>query len=175
MSRVEKSLVDVFGLTNDPSLFLRSKRYIMTFYQTLYDEILQGILKSPVIHIDETTVRLRKQEGYVWVVTSMDKVYYFYKPSREASFLQEMLANFSCVLVSDFYTAYDSLKCEQQKCLVHFVRDFDDDLLKNPLDAELKDIAQEFGVLMREIIETVDRRGLQEAISEERRKDVHVP
>jgi hypothetical protein len=50
----------------------------MTFYESLCDEILHSILESPVIHIDETTVRLRKQKGYVWVMTTMDKVYYFY-------------------------------------------------------------------------------------------------
>jgi len=71
----------------------------------------------------------------------MDKVYYFYKPSREGAFLQELLGTFSGVLVSDFYTAYDSLKCEQQKCLVHLVRDIDDDVMKNPLDTELKSMA----------------------------------
>jgi hypothetical protein len=161
MSRVEKSLEDVFGLAFNQSQFLRSKRYIMALYQGLCDEILQSILESPVIHIDETTVRLRKQKGYVWVLTTMDKVYYFYKPSREATFLQEMLAKFSGVLISDFYTAYDSLKCEQQKCLVHLVRDIDDDVLKNPLDMELKGIAQNFGTLLREVIETVDKRGLK--------------
>src|SRR5258708_9131084 len=75
------------------------------FYQDLCSEILRSILNSPVIHIDETTVRLKKQRGYVWVMTSMDKVYYFYKPSREGSFLQELLGTFSGVLVSDFYTA----------------------------------------------------------------------
>jgi hypothetical protein len=58
-------------------------------------------------------------------------------------------------------TAYDSLKCEQQKCLVHLVRDIDDDLLKNPLDIELKGITQGFGTLLREVIETVDRYGLK--------------
>jgi predicted RecB family nuclease len=161
MGRVEKSLEDVFGLAFNQSQFFRSKRYIMAPYQALCDEIFQRILESPVIHIDETTVRLRKQKGYVWVMTTMEKVYYFYRPSREAAFLREMLARFSGVLISDFYTAYDSLKCEQQKCLVHLVRDIDDDLLKNPLDIELKGIAQEFGTLMREIIETVDRRGLK--------------
>ena len=91
MSRVEKSLEDIFGLAFNQSLFWRSKRYVMTLYESLCDEILQSILESPVIHIDETTVRLRKQKGYVWVMTTMDKVYYFYKPSREAAFLQEML------------------------------------------------------------------------------------
>jgi predicted RecB family nuclease len=63
MSRVEKSLEDVFGLAFNQSQFFRSKRYIMPLYQTLCDEILESILESPVIHIDETTVRLRKQKG----------------------------------------------------------------------------------------------------------------
>jgi hypothetical protein len=72
-----------------------------------------------------------------------------------------MLAKFSAVLISDFYTAYDSLKCEQQKCLLHLVRDIDDDLLKNPLDIEFKGIAQGFGTLLRDVIETVDRCGLK--------------
>ena len=129
-------------------------------YKVIYAEIIQSILSSPVIHIDETTVRLRKQNGYVWVVTSIDKVYYFYKPSRVGSFLQEFLGDFTGVLVSDFYTAYDSLKCEQQKCLVHLVRDIDEDVMRNPLDTELKFMAQEFGALLRRTIETVDRRGL---------------
>jgi hypothetical protein len=65
------------------------------------------------------------------------------------------------VLISDFYTAYDSLSCEQQKCLIHIVRDIDDDLLKNPLDTELKDMTQKFGTLLRTIIQTVDCYGLK--------------
>jgi hypothetical protein len=94
-------------------------------------------------------------------MTSMDKAFYFYKPSREGSFLQEMLGDFSGVLVSDFFTAYDSLACEQQKCLVHLLRDIDDDLLRNPLDSEFKNMAQTFATLLRTIIETVDRFGLK--------------
>jgi hypothetical protein len=34
-------------------------------------------------------------------------------------------------------------------------------MLRNPLDAELKGIAQEFGTILRTIIETVDRYGLK--------------
>ena len=72
-----------------------------------------------------------------------------------------MLGGFSGVLISDFFTAYDSLKCRQQKCLVHLLRDIDDDLLKNPLDMELKTMTQQFGTLLRAIIETVDNCGLK--------------
>ncbi len=91
----------------------------------------------------------------------MDKVVYVYKTSRETGFLADLLIPFSGVLISDFYTGYDSLNCTQQKCLVHLVRDIDEDLLRNPLDAELRTIAAEFGRLLREIIQSVDRYGLR--------------
>jgi predicted RecB family nuclease len=161
MLRVEKSLADLFDLAIPDCEAYRFKCYVSDLYKSLYAEILQNILASPVIYIDETTVRLRKQQGYVWVMASMDKVYYFYRPSREGSFLKDILGGFSGVLVSDFYTAYDSLECKQQKCLVHLVRDIDDDLLRHPLDTEFKSMVQEFGTLLRTIIETVDKRGLK--------------
>jgi predicted RecB family nuclease len=161
MSRAWKSIEDVFGLVIPPDKVYRWKGYIAVLYESLCSEILQCVLASPVIHIDETTVRIRDRKGYVWVITTMDKVYYFYKSSREGSFLQEMLRQFSGTLVSDFYTAYDSLPCKQQKCLLHLIRDIDDDVLRNPLDTELKGIAKEFGGLLRTIIETVNRYGLK--------------
>jgi hypothetical protein len=119
------------------------------------------MLREKVLHVDETSINLRGLKGYVWVLAGMDKVYYLYKPSREGAFLEEMLQPFSGVLISDFYSAYDSLACEQQKCLIHIIRDIDNDLLKNPLDKELKIITQEFGLLLRTIIQTVDRYGLK--------------
>jgi hypothetical protein len=106
-------------------------------------------------------VNLRQQAGYVWVMASMDRVYYFYRPSREGDFLEQMLGPFNGILISDFFTAYDSLPCRQQKCLAHLVRDVDDELFHNPLDTELKALAQDFGTLLRKIVSTVNRFGLK--------------
>jgi hypothetical protein len=72
-----------------------------------------------------------------------------------------MLASFRGVLVSDFYTGYDSIPCMQQKCLIHLVRDIDDDLLRNPLDQELKRLAEALGRLLRTIVTTIDKFGLK--------------
>jgi hypothetical protein len=72
-----------------------------------------------------------------------------------------MLRDFKGVLVSDFYSAYDSIDCPQQKCLIHFIRDLNDDLLKHPFDNELKRLAEEFTGLLKPIVDTVDRRGLK--------------
>ncbi len=161
MGRVRKVCEDLFGLFLGKDHFFRSKDYFAGRYRSLYAELLQAILTSPVIHIDETTVKLHRERGYVWVLTSMDKVYYLYRSTREGGFLEEMLRPFAGILVADFFTAYDSLPCEHQKCLVHLVRDMDEDLLRNPLDVELKGVAQEFGGLLRTIIATVDRYGLK--------------
>jgi predicted RecB family nuclease len=161
MNRTRMALGDTFEIFVDDSRIGRFRHTMTAEYESLYGDILQGILQEKILHVDETSVKLRGFKGYVWVIAGMDKVYYFYKPSREGSFLQEILHSFSGVVISDFYTAYDSLKSEQQKCLVHFVRDIDEDLLKNPLDTELKSIAEEFGTLLRTIIETVDRYGLR--------------
>jgi predicted RecB family nuclease len=161
-SRINKTLNDTFGLIIPDDTLYRSKRRIREFYEPLYAQILQAILTEPVIHVDETTVRLRGQiKGYVWVLTSMNKVYYFYHPNRETSTIKEMLSSFKGVLISDFYAGYDSIPCEQQKCLVHFIRDIDDDVLRNPFDNELKSIAQEFGAILRSIVTTIDKYGLR--------------
>jgi len=161
MLRVQKNLEDLFGIYVNYAQVYRFKRYVSAAYNSLYGELLQRILQSPVLHIDETVVNLRQQTGYVWVITSLDMVYFFYRLSREGSFLAEMLGAFSGVLVSDFYTAYDSVSCEQQKCLVHLVRELDEDLVHNPLDAPYKEMARNFGTLLRTIIGTVDRYGLK--------------
>ena len=48
---------------------------------------------------------------------------------------------------------------------MHLVRDINDDVLKHPLDIELKSMARDFGVLLRAIVETVDIRGLKSRYS----------
>jgi len=172
MRRVQRNLEDLFGIHVPYAQVYRFKSYVSAAYDSFYGELLQGILQSPVLHIDETIVHLRRQTGYVWVITSLDMVYFFYRPSREGSFLAEMLGAYWGVLVSDFYTAYDSMSCEQQKCLVHMVRELDDDLIHNPLDAPYKEMVRKFGTLLRTIIGTVDRYGLKKRHLGKHRREV---
>jgi hypothetical protein len=63
--------------------------------------------------------------------------------------------------VSDFYTAYDSIECPQQKCLIHLMRDLNDEILNTPFDEELKTIVAAFAALLKPMVETIDRRGLK--------------
>jgi hypothetical protein len=60
--------------------------------------------------------------------------------------------------VSDFYAAYDAIACPQQKCLIHLMRDLNEEILNNPFDDEMKSIAVGFSGLLKPIVETIDRR-----------------
>ena len=83
-----------------------------------------------------------------------------------------MLKDFHGVLVSDFYAAYDSIQCLQQKCLIHLMRDMNQELLSNPYDEELRSITRPFGALLRAIVETVDKHGLKRRALQEHKQDV---
>ena len=159
--QVQQSLITLFDLYVPPQQLFRFKSMMAEYYKSTYDKIFYSIVNGPLIHIDETTVKLRKHKGYIWVLTSMDKVYYVYKEDREGSFLKDMLNGFSGVLVSDFYSAYDSINSPQQKCLIHLIRDMNNDLKNNPFDNEYKNLLEQFSVLLRNIIDTVDKYGLK--------------
>jgi len=158
---LEEMIREYFGF-NIPFRDIHAIKSLMAdYYRPTYMHLLHKLISGRLIHADETEIKLKKSKGYVWVFTSLEEVVFMYKPTREGEFLRELLREYQGVLVSDFYGAYDSLPCAQQKCLVHLIRDVNNDILKNPFDEELKGLGQEFALLLRPMIETVDRRGLK--------------
>ena len=139
----------------------RFKTNVARKYKPTYEIIYQKIFSGQLIHADETKVNLDKGIAYVWVFTSIEEVIYIYAPSREGELIAKLLKDFKGVLVSDFYTAYDSIDCPQQKCLLHLIRDMNEDLLREPFNQEMKSLVADFAALVKPMIDTVDRYGLK--------------
>ena len=118
-------------------------------------------VKSDFVHVDETKINIQGVDHYVWVFTDGKHVVFRMTETREADIVREVLAGYQGVLVSDFYPGYDSMPCRQQKCLVHLIRDINDDLWKAPFDKELEAFAVEVQALLVPILEAVDRYGLK--------------
>jgi hypothetical protein len=153
---------DFFDLAVCKQEFHRFKEMMARYYRPCHKRLLEDLLKSSkVLHVDETEIKLKSEKGYVWVFTTGEEVVYLYRPTREGGFLLDLLKNFTGVLVTDFYAAYDSLGCPQQKCLIHLMRDMNQELLNNPYDQELQLITTPFGTLLRGIVETIDQHGLK--------------
>jgi hypothetical protein len=105
-------------------------------YRGTYQEIRQRLSHGKLIHADETHVSVKGKDSYVWVFTSMEDVIYIWSPTREGSVATDFLKEFQGVLVSDFYSAYDSVGCPQQRCLIHLMRDLNNDLYKEPFNPD---------------------------------------
>ena len=161
-ANVAESIRDFFRLPIRTPRILEFKKELAHFYAPTFNNMIRKIVGGQLVHADETEVHVRPlTKGYVWVFTNMEEVVLLYKPSREGDFLHDLLSEFRGVLVTDGYSAYDSLKCPQQKCLVHLMRDFNQDIRSNPWDEELKILAGDFGALLRAIVTTIDQYGLK--------------
>src|ERR1700744_40381 len=98
-------------------LVMYKNRWWNKNWETIAVYIKTIVLNSPVIHIDETTIKLSRESGYVWVFATTHTVFYHYAPSREVSFLQEWFKDYQGVIISDFYPGYETLPVKSQKCL----------------------------------------------------------
>jgi hypothetical protein len=169
---VQHSMNRLFGCRLTRSSLNEFKIKASAIYSDTRAKIFNRIISGNIIHADETRANLRGRSAYVWVLTSGTEVVYLLAESREGEMMQQLLKDFKGVLVTDFYAAYDSIACSQQKCLIHLMRDLNDEILNNPFDEEAKLIALWFAALLKPIVETIDRRGLKARFLRKHLRDV---
>jgi hypothetical protein len=151
----------LFSFDLSKSSLNNMKERVAGYYAETRQKILEHIVRGKLVHADETRANIKGMTGFVWVLASNSEVVYILADSREGEVVQKLLAGFKGVLVSDFYTAYDSIGCTQQRCLIHLMRDLNEEVLSNPFDTELKQVVTAFAELLKPMVETVDRFGLK--------------
>jgi len=150
---------DLFGERASEGSLINFIKNFSQYYASTENMLLQRILKSPFVHVDETRLNIRGTDHCVWVFTDGKHVIFKMTETREATIVHEVLKNFKGVLVSDFYGGYDSVQCEQQKCLVHLIRDLNEDLWNAPFDTEFESFVLEVKNLFVPILEAVGKYG----------------
>jgi predicted RecB family nuclease len=158
---IAQVLEHLFGIGMSTATLVQFVGNLAGYYAPTEAGILRAILKSAFVHVDETKINIQGVDHYVWVFTDGQHVLFRMTETREAAIVREVLAGYKGVLVSDFYPGYDGVPCRQQKCLVHLIRDINDDLWKAPFDKELEAFAFEVQSLLVAILEAVDRYGLK--------------
>jgi hypothetical protein len=158
---VGQSINQLYGFNLGHDVIVNQKMYASRLYNHTYEAILNKIMNGKLIHVDETKISLKGKGAFVWVFTNLEEVAYIHTETREGDVAQSLLKDFKGVLVSDFYAAYDSINCPQQKCLIHLIRDLNDEILKHPFNEELKELVRDFAELAKPMIETIDRFGLK--------------
>ena len=138
--------------------------FVKEFAKDYYDTekiLIQRILESPFVHVDETQISIQGVNQYVWTFTDGKHVIFKLTKTRESDIVHETLCEYHGILISDFYGGYDSVACIQQKCWVHLLRDINDDLWESPFDTEYEAFVLEIKKLILPVFEAIDKYGLK--------------
>ena len=107
------------------------------------EKLRKQLCSSVVVHGDETGWREDGENGYLWSFSTEQAHYLVRRKSRASEVVREVLGeDFSGVLVSDFYGAYNFLDCPHQRCWVHLLRDVHELVERHPDDEGLKQWAK---------------------------------
>jgi predicted RecB family nuclease len=106
--KISDHLATVFDVPILGTMANTIKHEMAKKYELTYRAILEQISSGTVVHADETKGVVIGGGHYVWIFANLTSVAYVYSASREASILDEVLAGFNGVLVSDFYGGYDA-------------------------------------------------------------------
>ncbi len=167
---IVQTLQDQFNQTLNVNNIFSFLGYFSQYYVETEEKIVQAVLRSPFVHVDETKISIRGANHYVWVFTNGTHVFFRMTATREATIVHEMLSGYGGVLISDFYGGYDAVPCRQQKCLVHLIRDLNDDLWSHPFDATFEKLVVDIGALITPMLADVERYGLKERHLRKHRK-----
>ncbi|MFH1881911.1 MAG: TM0106 family RecB-like putative nuclease [Planctomycetota bacterium] len=158
---VSQGIEDLFSEHVSPGGIVNFIRYFADHYSYTETLLLRRILTSPFIHTDETKINIEGTQYYVWALTDGTHFVFQLTETRETTLLQKTLKGYEGVLISDFYPGYDSMECRQQKCLVHLIRDLNDDLWKNPFNQEYELFVAIVRDLLVPLFEDAQRYGLK--------------
>jgi hypothetical protein len=161
LGKITQLLEDSFGLEISDGVINHLLKKVSSDYKITENYIFRAMMKSSIIHVDETLVNIQGKTQYVWVFTDGIHVFFKLTPTRDSSVVHEILDGFGGVLISDFFPGYDSIKCSQQKCWVHLIRDINNDMRKSPFDSELEMFVLELRNMIIPIFDAVSKYGLK--------------
>jgi hypothetical protein len=109
--------------------FIPTIKTFIDWMKKIYPEVKEActvlkacLKKEKHAHVDETGLPKDGDNWWLWVIASAHVVLYINSPTRGHVAVKDIFEEFNGVLISDFWSAYNKLTVEQQKCLAHLVK-----------------------------------------------------
>ena len=142
---------------------------IATFVEACHQQLAEvetqikaALIKAPVIHQDETGLRVGKTGHWVHVCSTEQLTHYAAHPKRGREALKAigMMEHFSGTSVHDGLVSYQGYTCRHALCNVHHLREltFLEEELKQPWAREMKDLLLD----MKQAVEQAREAGKRE-------------
>ncbi|MDO8972205.1 MAG: transposase, partial [Saprospiraceae bacterium] len=120
--KVQRIFNDLFGLTFVPASLVGFDRKASGKGSAIYDDLLEKIRASDVVHADETSWRNNGFSHFVWFAGNENLAFFHIDRHRSSEVARFIFGkNFAGTLVRDRYAAYNEIG-NWQSCLSHLIR-----------------------------------------------------
>lgn len=122
-TRISVYLKDFFGQVISTAGLAGHIIGVAKIMKSVYQEILEDVQSSRVLHADETGWRVNGKLWWLWAFGNADAAFYTIDNSRGSDVVKKILGElFGGVLVIDGWRAYLFLLCDKQSCMAHLLR-----------------------------------------------------
>jgi transposase len=126
-AKVSEALNDAFGLQVSRSGWCQADQRLAETARPVYQELIEVIRRSMVVHADETGWRIGILSAWLWVFANTEATVYAIRDNRSSDVVVEILGEkFKGILASDCFVAYDDKRLTdwlKQKCFSHLLKD----------------------------------------------------
>lgn len=136
------------------------------------DLLILQIRDENVIYADETGWRTDGRSGYAWLFCSARTSIFRFANTRSAKIPHEVLGNAKLpgCLVRDRYAGYNHIKCRQQYCYAHLLRDVEDLEKEFEGNTEVSDFVNRMATLLSDAMKLRGRDISDKAYYKEARR-----
>jgi len=123
--RISEFFDDIMGIKICPATIIRAERECFQNLEGFEYVIREKLLASPVIHCDETGMKVNGVRHWLHVVSNDKYTCYFAHPRRGAEAMDDMeiLPAFKRVAVHDGWKPYNNYECDHALCNAHLQRE----------------------------------------------------
>jgi len=133
LRQVTRVLADLPGLRLCPGAAAKQLQRLGDWLGGEWDLLKRRLRAAPAVHADETSWRTAGGNDWLWTLCGPRHTLYHVDASRGGRVIRRLLGGaFGGTLVSDFYSAYNTVDCKQQKCLTQLLRELRETAARSP-------------------------------------------
>jgi len=123
-AQVSRVLADLPGLRLCAGALAKQIQRLGRWLSGEWERLKLGIRASSSANADETSWRTAGANQWLWALCNQRHTLYHVDKSRGGRVIRQLLGrHYGGTLISDFYSAYNTIDCKQQKCLAHLLTD----------------------------------------------------
>lgn len=153
--RASELFADLFGHDLSQATLVNANQACYEILEPVEEKIKQQVIAAPVVHCDETGMRINGKREWLHVSSTQNLTYYAAHPKRGQEATKEMgiLSDFQGTAVHDFWKPYFKYDCNHALCNAHHLRE-----LTGILEQDKQEWPQEMVDLLLEIKKTVEEK-----------------